>query len=102
VLTAAATEPPFADRPATTLSAPAVTAGYRGTAVLPSVSVDYGAGMHVLLDPNGAGKTTLFRVLAGILPPRAGRVLIADRDPHADPGARLVIAIAPRRQAPPW
>ena len=41
-----------------------------------------------LIGPNGAGKTTLFNVIAGVLPPTAGRVTMAGEDitglpPHA-------------------
>ena len=41
-----------------------------------------------LIGPNGAGKTTLFNVIAGVLPPTSGRVLMAGEDitglpPHA-------------------
>lgn len=38
-----------------------------------------------LVGPNGAGKTTTLRCLAGIIPPNAGTVRIADRDLGADP-----------------
>ncbi|PYR50534.1 MAG: hypothetical protein DMF89_08770 [Acidobacteria bacterium] len=48
--------------------------------VLDRVSLDIDRGSIVgLLGPNGSGKTTLLRVLAGILPPLAGRVLIDER-----------------------
>jgi branched-chain amino acid transport system ATP-binding protein len=33
-----------------------------------------------ILGPNGAGKTTLFNMIAGVLPPSAGRILFANRD----------------------
>ena len=33
-----------------------------------------------ILGPNGAGKTTLFNMIAGVLPPSAGRILFASRD----------------------
>src|SRR5688572_22385381 len=36
-----------------------------------------------LLGPNGAGKTTTLRMLAGILTPTAGRVLINGTDLHS-------------------
>jgi iron complex transport system ATP-binding protein len=48
--------------------------------VLRNVSVDVERGSIVaLLGPNGSGKTTLLGVLAGILPPATGRVLIEGR-----------------------
>lgn len=33
-----------------------------------------------ILGPNGAGKSTLFNMIAGVLPPTAGRILFANRD----------------------
>src|SRR6056297_1027553 len=33
-----------------------------------------------LVGPNGAGKTTLFNVIAGVLPPTSGRVIMAGED----------------------
>ena len=46
-----------------------------------------GASLHIrkgsitgLIGPNGAGKTTLFNVIAGVLPPTSGRVLMEGED----------------------
>lgn len=46
-----------------------------------------GASLHIrkgtitgLIGPNGAGKSTLFNVVAGLLPPTSGRVLMGDED----------------------
>ncbi|WP_329360723.1 ABC transporter ATP-binding protein [Streptomyces sp. NBC_01483] len=76
-----------------------VTAGYRGKKVLHDISLEYGRGIHVLLGPNGAGKTTTFRVLAGILPPMEGTVLVDGRDPHVDVAAKELVGLATHRSA---
>jgi spermidine/putrescine ABC transporter ATP-binding subunit len=48
---------------------------------LNNVSLEIPAGQFVtLLGPSGSGKTTLLRILAGLLRPRSGRILIGDRD----------------------
>ena len=69
-----------------------VAAGYGRRLVLEGVSLAVGAGEVVaLLGRNGAGKTTLLRVAAGILRPRAGRVLVEGEDL-----ARLAVRAAAR------
>jgi branched-chain amino acid transport system ATP-binding protein len=44
-----------------------------------SLTVDPGEFVAVI-GPNGAGKSTLIRVIAGVLPPRKGRVIFEGRD----------------------
>jgi ABC-2 type transport system ATP-binding protein len=49
-----------------------------------------------LVGPNGAGKTTTLRTAAGIIPPNAGRILVAGHDLVADPiAAKRSLAFFP-------
>ena len=54
-------------------------------AALQGVSLDASRGMLGLLGPNGAGKTTLLRIVAGLLEPTSGTVLLDGEDVTADP-----------------
>ena len=52
-----------------------VAAGYGERRVLDHVNLVIGPGSRLgLLGPNGAGKSTLIKLLAGLLPPLAGRI----------------------------
>ncbi|MFD8814103.1 ABC transporter ATP-binding protein [Streptomyces sp. NPDC059627] len=76
-----------------------VRAGYRGIETLGPVDVTLTTGVHALLGRNGAGKTTLMRVMAGILAPFAGRVLVGDADVAHHPGRKDTIAYLGHRAA---
>ena len=54
-------------------------------AALQGVSLEASRGMLGLLGPNGAGKTTLMRIVAGLLEPTSGSVLLDGQDITADP-----------------
>src|SRR3954453_23931210 len=59
-----------------------VVAGY-GAAdeILKGVDFRVGAGEIVcIIGPNGAGKSTLLKVIAGVLKPKSGSVLLGDAD----------------------
>ena len=49
-------------------------------AALQGVTLSVPQGMFGLLGPNGAGKTTLMRIVAGLLEPTAGRVVLDGED----------------------
>ena len=50
------------------------------------ISLDVAAGeIHGFLGPNGAGKTTTLKMIAGLLKPTSGRILVNGHDVTADP-----------------
>ncbi|MCL6429685.1 MAG: ABC transporter ATP-binding protein [Anaerolineae bacterium] len=71
------------------------TYGSGGSAVraLRGVDLTIGEGMFGLLGPNGAGKTTLMRILAGLVNPTSGRVMVAGHDLSTERGKVAVKAM---------
>ncbi len=63
------------------------------------VSLDVAGGeIHGFLGPNGAGKTTTIRVIAGLLKPTAGRVVIDGHDLAREPeAAKKALGFIPDR-----
>ena len=55
---------------------------YGDVEVLKGINLSLGPGLHLLLGRNGSGKTTLLKVIAGLLKPSKGRVLVMGRDVH--------------------
>lgn len=78
---AAATMPPIADAgPRVILEVRGVTKRFPGVTALDDVSLSVVHGAcHALCGENGAGKSTLGRIIAGILAPDAGELLIDGR-----------------------
>jgi ABC-type branched-subunit amino acid transport system ATPase component len=70
-----------ADRGQLLLRAEGVERRFEGLRAVDGVSIAVEAGRITgLIGPNGAGKSTLLAVLAGTLPPSAGRIFLDGRD----------------------
>jgi ABC-2 type transport system ATP-binding protein len=72
---------------------------YRGFRAVDGIHLDIGQGLVFgFLGPNGAGKTTTIRMMAGVLQPTAGTVIINGMDLARDPvGARRCVGFIPDR-----
>jgi len=72
---------------------------YGAFTAVDGVSLDVPPGeIHGFLGPNGAGKTTTLRMIAGLLKPTSGRVLVNGRDMANDPeGAKGSLGFIPDR-----
>ena len=57
-----------------------ITKNFKDKNVLKGITLCMANGVYGLLGPNGAGKTTLIRILADILRPTAGRILVNGQD----------------------
>ena len=58
-----------------------LAAGYGDNLILRGLSLRVGNGELVaVIGPNGAGKSTLLKALAGLVPPRAGRIALSGAD----------------------
>jgi ABC-type Mn2+/Zn2+ transport system ATPase subunit len=76
-----------------------VCAGYFGRDVLDEVSFDVKRGEFVgIIGPNGAGKSTLLKVIAGLLEPQCGIVLVLGKRPAHGQG----IGYVPQTEAVNW
>jgi ABC-2 type transport system ATP-binding protein len=59
---------------------------YGGFTAVDGVSLEVAAGeIHGFLGPNGAGKTTTIRMIAGLLKPTSGRIVINGHDLATEP-----------------
>lgn len=83
----------------TVLTCRGIEAAYNGTPVLAGVDLQVEPGEWVaLIGPNGAGKSTLLRVVAGVLAPAGGIVLVGG-EPLDDLARRTVarrVAMVPQ------
>ncbi len=72
---------------------------YGGFTAVDGVSLNVAPGqIHGFLGPNGAGKTTSIRIIAGLLKPTSGRVMVNGHDLTAQPeAAKAALGFIPDR-----
>jgi thiamine transport system ATP-binding protein len=76
------------------------TVRFGGVAALERVTLEVDEGeVLAVLGPSGSGKSTLLRVVAGLLRPDAGRVLLAGRDATSVPPHRRGVGVVFQDQA---
>lgn len=66
-----------------------VTFGLEGRVILEDISVSFSARRVGIVGRNGSGKTTLSRLIAGLVEPDQGHVVVAGIDPGRDRKAAL-------------
>ena len=72
---------------------------YGNVVAVNDISFALGPGVTGLLGPNGAGKSTLLHLMAGLLAPSAGRVLVEGASAWRRPEMYRHIGLGPEREA---
>ena len=86
-------------RPRPALEVDHVSRWYGNVVAVNDISFGLGAGVTGLLGPNGAGKSTLLHLMAGLLAPSAGRVLVEGQTAWRRPEMYRHIGLVPEREA---
>jgi len=76
-----------------------VSRWYGNVVAVNDISFSLGPGVTGLLGPNGAGKSTLLHLMAGLLAPSAGQVLVEGASAWRRPEMYRHIGLVPEREA---
>ena len=85
--------------PAAKLVLEGVSRWYGNVVAVNDITFALAPGITGLLGPNGAGKTTILHMLAGLLRPSSGRVLVDGSPAWRNPAVYRRIGLVPEREA---
>jgi ABC-2 type transport system ATP-binding protein len=88
-----------AARPAGSLELRNASRWYGNVVAVNDVSTTLGPGITGVLGPNGAGKTTVLHMMAGLLSPSAGKVLVNGTAATGHPDLYRTLALVPERES---
>jgi ABC-2 type transport system ATP-binding protein len=79
----------------------AVSRWYGNVVAVNDVTLTIGPGLTGLLGPNGAGKTTVLHLMAGLLAPSQGSVLVGGDPAWRNPGMYKTLGLVTERESVP-
>ena len=89
---------PGAGKPSSTIQVTNVSRWYGNVVAVNDVTFTLTPGVTGLLGPNGAGKTTILHMMAGLLRPSAGAVLIDGMPAAGSPDIYRKVGLIPERE----